>query len=183
MDKNKLILSRRKGFDVFWTPQDSYLFKGFFVDEYHEFELEVEISFPELVVTRVGCNWIRPPYEDCRLALQALQAVPGLNVFGRGLKRRLEEAIGGAKGCTHITEMILDACILALFQANRGRLDKVVQIQGTEEVLVRKLIEERPWVLGSCIALSPGSILLEQAGIGKDGTLAQGELREAEGDV
>jgi len=65
-----------------------------------------------LVVRAVAATMAAVPYHTCPLALGPLQALEGA-ALARGWRRRVEDCLGGTKGCTHIRDLLLQAATAA----------------------------------------------------------------------
>ena len=79
------------------------------LDEHHDMGIEVLFSYPELVIREVHPHINRTPYPVCPQATARLQSCVGLQVKS-GISLLITRQIGGAAGCTHFTNLMIDAC-------------------------------------------------------------------------
>ena len=70
---------------------------------YHHMRVRITVDL-ELKVTDASAVTIAGPYLICPLGAQNIKNLIGLKI-GAGWKRRVQTAIGGPSGCTHITEL------------------------------------------------------------------------------
>jgi Protein of unknown function (DUF2889) len=77
----------------------------------HGMKLRVTID-DQMVIHDVAAAMPDTPYLECRPAIDPIRAVIGLQM-GAGWKKKIEEAIGGLRGCTHIRELLSGAATAA----------------------------------------------------------------------
>ncbi len=125
------------------------------VDRFHDMGVRVVVSYPDLVIRGVEPRMDRTPYPVCPGALARAAACVGMKVQA-GLQLMMNRTIGGAEGCTHVTQLVLDAChaavqgLLAIQSREGGEGPR--QIPAAEKV---SFLEERGLSLGdSCTAYS-----------------------------
>jgi hypothetical protein len=112
-EKNvKPVFTRKKDVNVFATDSGITVV-AHMKDRVHEMEVEVDVRFPTMTITDVRATMISVPYEECQKALAALSGAVGLEIK-KGLTQRMEEAIGGCFGCSHLTNLVMEACYNAL---------------------------------------------------------------------
>ena len=70
----------------------------------HHMILRVTIN-KELVIQHAGAITITGPYAICPMANEVFHNLIGLQI-GPGWRRKVQAAIGGRHGCTHITELL-----------------------------------------------------------------------------
>lgn len=108
-------------------------------DRFHDIALEVQVDPQTLTVQTASADFRKFPSGDCPNAAKALQKLPGL-VIGKGMSRKLSEALGGIEGCGNLRNLLLGLLPLALnARAAAG-------CQNDEEAL--QLIHEQ--LLGTC---------------------------------
>jgi hypothetical protein len=71
----------------------------------HDMRLTLRVRHPELVVTGVTASMQARPYTVCPDAIDPLQQLVGLSV-ARGFTRAVNERLGRARGCAHLTALI-----------------------------------------------------------------------------
>jgi DUF2889 family protein len=94
-------------------------------DAFHDIGVEVVFSYPELVITSVDARMDRTPYPICPAALSRARSCIGLRV-APAMSLMLDRQIGGPEGCSHVTNLVLDAChaaVQGLLAIRRRRLD------------------------------------------------------------
>ena len=70
---------------------------------YHHMQVRITVDL-DLVVTDAAAITLAGPYQICPQGAQNITNLIGLKI-GPGWKRRVQTAIGGPSGCTHITEL------------------------------------------------------------------------------
>ena len=70
---------------------------------YHHMQVRITVDL-DLVVTDAAAITLAGPYQICPQAAKSITNLIGLKI-GPGWKRRVQTAIGGPSGCTHITEL------------------------------------------------------------------------------
>jgi Protein of unknown function (DUF2889) len=125
------------------------------VDRFHDMGVRVVFAYPELVIQEVEPRMERTPYPVCPTALRRAAECVGMKVQA-GLQLMMNRSIGGAEGCTHVTQLVLDAChaavqgLLAIQSARGG--ETVYQIPADEKIA---FLEARGLALrDSCTAYS-----------------------------
>ncbi|MFM2084216.1 MAG: hypothetical protein RLY95_1034 [Pseudomonadota bacterium] len=66
----------------------------------------------DMVIHDIAAAMPYTPYLECRPAIDPIRAVIGLQM-GRGWKKKIEGAIGGLQGCTHVRELLSGAATAA----------------------------------------------------------------------
>ena len=70
----------------------------------HHMQVRITIDF-EMVIQHAEAVTINGPYAVCPKGAENITGLIGLKI-GPGWKRKVQAAIGGSKGCTHITELM-----------------------------------------------------------------------------
>ena len=70
---------------------------------YHHMQVRITVDL-DLIVTDAAATTLAGPYQICPKGAQNITNLIGLKI-GPGWKRRVQTAIGGPSGCTHITEL------------------------------------------------------------------------------
>ncbi len=73
----------------------------------HLLEMTGLISIPDLVVEQIELLPRTTAFELCGLAAEQVPTVEGLSLV-RGFSRGVRERLGGKKGCTHMTSLVLE---------------------------------------------------------------------------
>jgi hypothetical protein len=77
----------------------------------HDIRVRVTVD-DALTVKAVTASMNAVPYHTCPGALASLSSLEGA-VMSRGWRSRVEDGLGGAKGCTHVRELLLQAATVA----------------------------------------------------------------------
>jgi hypothetical protein len=83
------------------------------LDRFHDMGVRVVFSYPDLVIRSVEPRMDKTPYPVCPDALARAAGCVGMKVQA-GLQLMMNRAIGGPEGCTHVTQLVLDACHAAV---------------------------------------------------------------------
>ena len=82
-------------------------------DVYHDIVVEVLVDADTLTIEALQAEFFRCPEIACRSAVERLQGLVGV-VIGRGLNRKIVDALGGAAGCGNLRIMLLGLLPLAM---------------------------------------------------------------------
>ncbi|MBN2223430.1 MAG: DUF2889 domain-containing protein [Deltaproteobacteria bacterium] len=158
-----VVFNRKKNVDIRLT--DGFItVTAHMADNYHEMAVVLDIAIPGMVITSIQGHIIRVPHESCREGLAALPGAVGLEIK-KGLTLRMENAIGGPDGCTHMTNLVMEAChasiqgqYLSLREAFGDLLDEMTPAERTKWFLA-----SRPQMLDSCVAYRGDSPIILEA--------------------
>jgi hypothetical protein len=104
-------------------------------DRYHDILLEVLVNEETLAIDAVTAEFRRCPTGECQFSVQRLQKLTGVTI-GRGLNRRIVEALGGEEGCGNLRNLLLGLLPLALnLKAAEGFEDEETMMDGIREKL------------------------------------------------
>lgn len=92
---------------------DAFIARVDILDRFHDIGVRVVFSYPDLVIQAVEPRMDRSPYPVCPMALARTTECVGMRVQA-GLQLMMNRSIGGAEGCTHVTQLVLDACHAAV---------------------------------------------------------------------
>lgn len=137
-------LSDTKAYDVD-HPQRGYMRSGTF---WHDMLLRLTVD-EQYNVRDIHVSTEAAPYADCATVAPAYQALIGANL-ARGFRKAVNEAVGAAKGCTHLRELLMPVATTA-FQTIMGR---AAGFPPPEE---QDPNGPEPIFLGSCKAWAPDS--------------------------
>ena len=70
----------------------------------HHMQVRISIDF-DMVIQHAEAVTVHGPYTVCPKGAENITGLIGLQI-GPGWKRKVQTAIGGPKGCTHITELM-----------------------------------------------------------------------------
>ena len=133
-------------------------------DRAHEMEVEVDVSLPDMKILDVRGRMIRIPHEGCKKALATLSRAVGLEIK-RGLSVKMEETIGGSIGCSHMTNLVMEACYCSIqgqYAAFREQFPNFGD-EMTPEGLMKLFMTMRPHMINSCALYSDESELVQKA--------------------
>ena len=82
-------------------------------DRFHDITIEVVVDPHSLVVQSAQADFRKYPSGDCPNAARVMQRLQGL-VIGKGLSRKITEAVGGIEGCSNLRTLLLGLLPLAL---------------------------------------------------------------------
>ena len=132
------LFHRTKQSRVEWDEaRSAFVVRIDMVDRFHDMGVRVVFAYPELVIQEVEPRMERTPYPVCPTALRRAAECVGMKVQA-GLQLMMNRSIGGAEGCTHVTQLVLDAChaavqgLLAIQSARGG--ETVYQIPADEKI-------------------------------------------------
>ena len=108
----------------------------------HHMLLRITID-DNMVIHDIAAAMPATPYLECRPAIDPIRAVIGLQM-GRGWKKKIEGAIGGLAGCTHVRELLSGAATAA-YQTVYPHRSSNSKLKSTE-------ITEQPKHLNQCKA-------------------------------
>jgi hypothetical protein len=123
-------------------------------------EVELMVHLPGLEIAAVKGQIRRAVTPSCWKALPLLQKVVGERV-SEGLTKRVDDLIGRADGCTHMTNLVLESCHAAALGFRQQKMAEF-EAQGlSHEEFYREWVRTRPKeLLNSCVAFAEGSPLL-----------------------
>ena len=105
-------------------------------DRFHDIELRVLVDGESLAIASADVDFRRAPTGDCRNVSQRLAGLAGV-VIGKGLNRRLMEALGGGDGCGNLRNLLLGLLPLALnVRAGAGITDEREMLDAIHEKLL-----------------------------------------------
>lgn len=95
--------------------------------EMHQMQLELQVSLPDLTITRARVLFETHPHSNCPKIADDYEKLVGLSI-ARGFNHKIRDLFGGPKGCTH-TNALLQAMAPAVVQSTwslsvrRSRVD------------------------------------------------------------
>lgn len=104
----------------------------------------------------------RPIHPECKNALSLLNQMVGTPI-AEGLTKRVDAAIGGIEGCTHMANLVLECCHGAALSFRQLKMAEAFAAGLKPDDFYRVFIQTRPKeLLNSCVAFVAGSPLLER---------------------
>lgn len=133
-------------------------------DRAHKMEVDVDVSLPNMIILDVRGRMLRVPHEGCKKALAVLPRAVGLEIK-RGLSVKMEETIGGSIGCSHMTNLVMEACYCSIqgqYAAFREQFPDLGDDMTPEERM-KLFMTMRPGMLNSCALYNDDSELVIKA--------------------
>lgn len=123
-------------------------------------EVEVGVKLPSLEIASVTGRMRRGITAECWGALSILHKVVGERV-SEGLTRRVDDLIGRADGCTHMTNLVLESCHAAALGFRQVKMAEA-EAQGlSNEDFYGEWVRTRPKeLINSCVAFMEDSPLM-----------------------
>lgn len=105
-------------------------------DRFHDVLVEVRVEVTTMKILSARADFRRSPTPDCCNVSGKMSQLNGF-VIGRGLQRRISEALGGAKGCGNMRNLLSGLLPLALnLGAAAGITDEAEMLDAIHEKLV-----------------------------------------------
>ena len=114
----------------------------------HHMQVRITIDF-ELVIQHAEAVTIHGPYAICPKGADNITGLIGLQI-GPGWKRKVQTAIGGPEGCTHITELMGPMATTAFQTLYGEKARQKRDIKGADQT--QQLKTPLPSLTNSCIA-------------------------------
>jgi len=144
-----------RGLSVLWRLKDSLL----------EAEIRMKVRVPDLEIVEAEARVSRYPYEHCAAVSELVKRIVGVRV-SQGLRKIVRGLIGGASGCSELTEGVLECCNAVILHYTVPQI-RIGERLAEQELLEgrRALLESNPRMAGSCIAFAPDSPLMKELGL------------------
>lgn len=105
-------------------------------DLFHDLLVEVRVEVTTMKILSTQARFRKSPTPDCCNVSAKMPQLTGF-VIGRGLQRRISEALGGAEGCGNMRNLLLGLLPLALnLGAAAGITDEAEMLDAIHEKLV-----------------------------------------------
>ena len=130
----------------------------------HSLVIVGTISLPDLVIRSAEPLAIRHPYDECAPSLGPVRRLVGMTI-GPGYRGRVQELMGGTKGCSHFLTLALDLAAshtLTLFLRMREE-EEFARRNAPDSKWIRIGLAAEPRLENACIALTSDSRMLRQA--------------------
>ena len=153
---------RNKHASTIVLEDGSLLLRVVLNETYFSSSVEMVIAVPDLEIVSVKGEIHRCFNERCSEAIPLLQQAAGLRI-GPGLIKSVTGLIGGSKGCPKMADLVLECCDQVVLHFTLQQMEKA-RLLGLEHDLAlagREMIRQNPGLIGSCIAFSEDSPLLE----------------------
>lgn len=104
-------------------------------DRFHDIEMEVTVAGESLTILSATVDFRQSPTRDCPNVASRLQRLIGFPI-GKGLNRKLQEALGGGEGCGNLRTLLLGLLPLAInVRASAGFQDEQQMLDAIHEKL------------------------------------------------
>ena len=113
----------------------------------HHMQVRITIDFDMTIIVAEAVT-LHGPYHICPKGAENIDGLVGLTI-GPGWKRKVQQAIGGPKGCTHITELMGQIATTA-FQTLYGEKARQRRMAGNSDT--SDIQTPLPSLANSCIA-------------------------------
>lgn len=150
------IFHREKDYKVILDENKSqFMVSVTMKDAFHDMGVEVLFSYPDLIILSVKPWMTQTPYPICPIALAQASGCVGLQVKP-GIAFLLDRKISGREGCSHITNLVLDAChvsIQGLLAKKHREMGNSQQPYPTEDKIA--FLEQHQFsIRNTCVAYS-----------------------------
>lgn len=156
-----LIYARNKHASTTDMDDGSILVRVTLEDTFFAGAAEMIVRVPDLEIASLSGQIKRSFNVECQEAVPLLQKAVGLRI-APGLIKSVSGLIAGPVGCPKMADLVLECCDEIVL---RFTLDPVRNIQsksGQERTEAgREFLRQNPGLVGTCIAYSKGSPLLE----------------------
>ncbi|MBS1261681.1 MAG: hypothetical protein MAG453_01010 [Calditrichaeota bacterium] len=102
------IYERNINVAVTQLASDTIKTKSSLLDLNHNMRVDLVISVPDREIVDARCQMVKVPFGICALTAQHIKRVIGLRIE-RGITKRMRPLLAGAKGCTHLYELTVEA--------------------------------------------------------------------------
>jgi len=116
----------------------------------HSIRLTMLVRNADSTIVEAGAQMIRVPFRRCRATLNLTDRIAGL-VIGRGINKRIADALGHNSGCMHLVELAMTAARMAaavLVEAERGLAARDHFESLSEEEMIRLGM---PYLKNTCL--------------------------------
>ena len=143
------------GLSVHWRLKDSLL----------EAEIRMKVRVPDLEIVEAEARLGRYPYELCAAAPELVKKTLGVRV-SQGLRKIVGGLVGGADGCSELTEGVLECCNAVILHYTLPQIRAGERLTEEQQLEARRaLLQSNPRMAGSCIAFAPDSPLMKELGL------------------
>lgn len=127
--------NRDISFKVSRLGNDRIKLCGTMRDVYHDIVLEVLVSMDALAIEGVQVEFRKCPEDYCHRAAERLQLLVGV-VIGKGLNKKILEAVGGEEGCGNLRTILTGLLPLAMnVKAAHGFSDEKEMMESIRQKL------------------------------------------------
>jgi len=156
-----LSFARNKVVEVEPLADDALSISWRLVDSLLQAEIAMKVRVPDLEIVEVDARISRSPHDTCAAAPELVKKMVGVRV-GPGLRKIVRGLLGGASGCSEITEGVLECCnaVILHFTLPQIRMGEQMTEEQRREGW-KMMLEANPKLAGSCVAFAPDSPLMK----------------------
>jgi len=121
-----------------WIDSSTFEVVGTLDDNVHSLSATLRVGFPDFVIKEAASEITRMPYPGfCQGATGAIVRLVGLRI-GKGFRKSLGEALGGAQSCNHLHTLVND------MGASAFQMNYLAAKQKPDVELIMKEISDNP---------------------------------------
>jgi len=156
-----LSYTRNKYATITDLEDGSLLVRATLEDSFFAGTVEMEVKVPDLEISSIRGEIKRAFNEECQEAIPLLQEAIGLRI-GSGVNKTIGDLVGGSEGCPKLADLILECIDEVVLRFTLPTIKETQSINEQERIKgTREMLRQNPGLLGSCIAFTEGSPLLE----------------------
>jgi len=130
-------------------------------DTFFAAAVEMVVKVPLLEITSIKGKILRAFNDECQEAVPLLQRAVGVQI-GTGLIKTVNGLIGTSGGCPRMADLVLECCDEVILRFTVDPLRQIVSRSPEELVEAHRMfVQGNPRIIGSCVAWTKGSPLLE----------------------
>ncbi|MEW6308740.1 MAG: DUF2889 domain-containing protein [Bacillota bacterium] len=140
---------------------DDFLLHAHLEDEVHIMDVQLVCRVDNGLILSAYATMGKVPYpETCPKVLSLVDRVVGLRIE-RGVSHAIRQAVGGPQGCTHLSDLVIEACrayIPSIGRREMVNLEQTYREMGLDEAEIERRVMAEIYRLGS--VLLPDSCLV-----------------------
>ncbi|MDI6754535.1 MAG: DUF2889 domain-containing protein [Thermodesulfobacteriota bacterium] len=130
-------------------------------DSLTEATIQIKVRLPDLEITAAEAQMERYPHQECASAPGLIQKIVGVRV-GPGLRKIVQDLLGGPCGCPELAEGVLECCNAVILHFTVPQIQE--NEKGNEEERRKKyqaMLKFNPRLVRSCVAFADDSPLMQ----------------------
>jgi len=132
------------------------------VDSLTEAEIHLQVKIPDLEITVGKARIYRFPHQECPSAPGLIPKIIGVRV-GPGLRKIVQDLLGGASGCPELAEGVLECANAVILHFTVPQIQE--NAKGSAEERRKKyqaMLKFNPRLVRSCVAFADDSPLMQE---------------------
>lgn len=121
---------RNVTFSIGKAPDSSIVVTATMVDRFHDLAVQTTMDPESLAIKAIRADFARAPTGNCRKTQSRLDLLVGFPV-GKGLTRKIFDALGGCEGCGNLRMLLLGSLPLAINARVSEGIDDVWEMLDT----------------------------------------------------